>query len=114
MTQLQTGGVGLIDEFNTTLPTLVCHERIRLFQNPMTNPGHAQLIFTAHDTNFLSGALLRRNQVWFTETDHEGATRVYALGDIKVRPTDNLARGYLTGRFGAVPCVGQGLDRPIR
>lgn len=110
LVQLQSGGVVLVDELNTTLHPLVCRELIRLFQNPVTNTGHAQLIFTTHDTNLLSGSLLRRDQVWFTEKDNEGTTHVYALSDIKVRSTDNLERGYLTGRFGAVPFVGHGFD----
>jgi AAA15 family ATPase/GTPase len=110
LVKLQQGGLVIVDELNTTLHPLVCRELIRLFQNPATNPGRAQLIFTTHDTNLLTGSLLRRDQIWFTEKDNQGATHVYALSDIKVRATDNLERGYLMGRFGAVPFVGCGLD----
>lgn len=108
--RLHTGGTVLIDELNTALHPLVSRELIKLFQNPITNPGRAQLIFTTHDTNLLTGSLLRRDQIWFAEKDAEGATHLFSLSDIKVRSTDNIERGYLMGRFGAIPFVGCGLD----
>lgn len=108
--RLHEGGIVLVDELNTALHPLVSRELIRLFQNPVTNPGRAQLIFTTHDTNLLSGSLLRRDQIWFAEKDPEGVSHIYSLSDIKVRSTDNIERGYLMGRFGAIPFVGCGLD----
>lgn len=107
--RLANGGVLMVDELNSALHPLVSRELIRLFSSPTTNPGRAQLIFTTHDTNLLSGGLLRRDQVWFVEKDPRGASHIYALSDIKVRANDNLERGYLMGRFGAVPFVGCGL-----
>ncbi|WP_271007248.1 AAA family ATPase [Paucibacter sp. B51] len=107
--RLGSGGLLIVDELNSALHPLVSRELIRLFSSPVTNPGKAQLIFTTHDTNLLSGGLLRRDQVWFTEKDPTGATHVYALSDIKVRANDNLERGYLMGRFGAIPFMGCGL-----
>lgn len=108
--KLHAGGTILIDELNTALHPLVSRELIKLFQNPITNPGKAQLIFSTHDTNLLTGALLRRDQVWFAEKDSQGCSHLYSLSDIKVRATDNIERGYLMGRFGAIPFVGCGLD----
>lgn len=108
--KLNEGGIVLVDELNTALHPLVSRELIKLFQNPVTNPGHAQLIFTTHDTNLLTGALLRRDQIWFAEKDDEGATHTYSLSDIKIRAKDNIERGYLMGRFGAIPFMGCGLD----
>lgn len=108
--KLHAGGTILIDELNTALHPLVSRELIKLFQNPITNPGKAQLIFSTHDTNLLTGALLRRDQVWFAEKDEQGRSHLYSLSDIKVRATDNIERGYLMGRFGAIPFVGCGLD----
>ena len=49
---------------------------------------------------------LRRDQVWLTEKDDEGATRLYPLTDFKPRKGENLERGYLQGRYGAIPVLG--------
>jgi AAA15 family ATPase/GTPase len=70
------------------------------------NPHGAQIIFTTHDTNILDRASLRRDQIWFTEKDAEGGTHLYPLTDFKPRKNENLERGYLQGRYGAVPFIG--------
>ena len=107
--RLQDGGVLIIDELNVALHPLVSRELIGLFSNPQTNLGKAQLIFSTHDTSILTSGLLRRDQIWFAEKDKSGATSVYPLSSIKVRTTDNWERGYITGRFGAIPFFGANL-----
>ena len=49
---------------------------------------------------------LRRDQVWLTEKDTEGATVLYPLTDYKPRMAENIERGYLQGRYGAIPFLG--------
>jgi len=83
---------------------------IALFSSPATNPRGAQLIATTHDTNLLRSAHLRRDQVWLTEKDPEGATHLYPLTDFRTRKEDNLERGYLQGRYGAIPFAGRPSD----
>jgi len=104
--RLSMGGVLVVDELNTTLHPLVTRELIRLFSDPKTNPGRAQLLFSTHDTNILAGRILRRDQIWFTEKDVAGSTHIYSMAEIKVRAGDNLEAGYLAGRFGAIPYFG--------
>ena len=83
---------------------------VGLFNSPKTNPHDAQILFTTHDTNLLGNTLgeplLRRDQIWFTEKDKDGATRLYPLTDYKPRKSENLERGYLQGRYGAIPYLG--------
>lgn len=56
--------------------------------------------------------MFRRDQVWFTEKNPEGATDLYSLQDIKgVRSEDPREKGYLRGRYGAIPFFSQ-LDFP--
>ena len=50
--------------------------------------------------------MLRRDQVWFTEKDTAGQTHLYPLTDIRTRKGDNIEKGYLQGRFGAIPFAG--------
>lgn len=101
---LDKGRVLVIDELNASLHTKVCEALINLFSSKMTNPHNAQLIATTHDTNILSINSLRRDQVWFVEKDEGGATCLYPLTDISTRKGDNLEKGYIQGRFGAIPC----------
>jgi hypothetical protein len=103
---LEAGGTVCIDELDASLHPLLAIEVVRLFNNPKRNPRGAQLIFTTHDTNLLDSSLLRRDQIWFTEKDSAGSTHLYPLSDFKPRKNENLGRGYLQGRYGAVPFVG--------
>jgi len=100
------GGVLCVDELDASLHPLLALEIVRLFNDPKLNPRGAQIIFTTHDTNILDRASLRRDQIWFTEKDSEGGTHLYPLTDFKPRKNENLERGYLQGRYGAVPFLG--------
>jgi hypothetical protein len=48
-----------------------------------------------------------RDQVWFVEKDAENATRLYPLSDYKPRKGEALQKGYLYGRYGALPFPGE-------
>lgn len=104
---LKEGSVLLVDELEASLHPALASELIRLFNDPESNPRNAQLIFTTHDTNLLSPSdgerQLRRDQIWFTEKGTHGVTHLYPLTDFKPRNDENLERGYLQGRYGAVP-----------
>jgi uncharacterized protein len=110
-TSLLGGTMLLIDELESSLHPLLGLAIIKLFNNPVSNPNNAQLLFTTHDTNLLGTSLgdppLRRDQIWFTEKDDEGGSRLYPLTDYKPRKEENLERGYLQGRYGAIPFLGE-------
>lgn len=106
---LRHGRLLVVDELDAKMHPLISQHIIKLFSNERTNPHHAQLLFTTHDTNLLSSHLLRRDQIWFTEKDKTEATDLYSLMHIvlpdgsKPRGDGNLERNYIKGRYGAVP-----------
>lgn len=107
---LDLGGLLLVDELESSLHPSLGSAIVKMFNSPKTNPNNAQIVFTTHDTNLLGTTLgeppLRRDQVWFTEKDKEGASKLYPLTDYKPRKAENLERGYLQGRYGAIPFLG--------
>lgn len=103
---LANGQVLVIDELDGSLHSLLTYEIIKLFNNPIANPHHAQLIFTTHDTNLLDNQLLRRDQIWFVEKDRQGMSELYSLAEFKVRNDKAYERGYIQGRYGAIPYLG--------
>lgn len=107
---LNRGSSLIIDELDVSLHTQACEAIIAMFSLPELNPKGSQLIATTHNTNLLNPKLLRRDEIWFTEKDPEGATQVYPLTDIRTRHGDNLEKGYLQGRYGAVPYLGDAAD----
>jgi uncharacterized protein len=107
---LQKGVTLVIDELDTSLHTLLVRELVRLFHRPEINTGGAQLIFTTHDTSLLDApGLFRRDQVWFVEKDRDQASELVSLSEFSPRKNEALERGYLMGRYGAVPFLDQSL-----
>lgn len=100
---LRNGRALIVDELDSSLHTLLVRRLIGMFQNPKLNPHGAQLIFSTHDTSLLDQTLFRRDQIWFTEKDSSQATKLYPLSDFSPRNKEALERGYLAGRYGAVP-----------
>lgn len=100
---LDKGLTFLIDELDSSLHPLLVRRLVELFHSPQLNPNGAQLIFSTHDTSLLDPDLFRRDQVWFVDKDREQASRLYPLTDFSPRKNENMGRGYLIGRYGALP-----------
>ncbi len=104
---LQKGEVLVIDELDARLHPLMTRNIIELFNSQKTNPKNAQLIFTTHDINLLSYKFLRRDQIWFTEKNHQGATDLYSLVEFAdINNNNTLEKDYIQGRYGAIPFIG--------
>lgn len=108
---LDNGKVLIIDEFDKSLHPFLVKYIVEIFNDLEINKNGAQLIFNTHDTNLLDLELLRRDQIWFTEKNSEdGSTTIYPLDDFSVRKTENVEKGYLLGRYGAIPFLENNLD----
>lgn len=100
---LKHGRLLIVDELDSSLHPLLVRRLVRMFHQPELNPHGAQLLFTTHDTSLLDRTLFRRDQIWFTEKDRDQATRLYPLTDFSPRESEAWEKGYLIGRYGAVP-----------
>lgn len=96
----------IVDEFDSKMHPMLTERVISLFNSKDTNPQGAQLIFTAHDSNLLSTGSFRRDQIWFTEKDRLGASNIFSLAEYKVRSGASFEKGYLAGKYGATPIIG--------
>lgn len=105
---LSHGWTLFVDELELNLHPLLSRRLIELIHSRKVNKAGAQLIFATHDTTLLDPELFRRDQIYFTEKGDDGATTLYSLADYKertVRKGEALQKGYLAGRYGAVPIV---------
>lgn len=101
---LARGSVVVIDELGASLHPTLLQSLLDAFHSPETNPKGAQLLFSTHDTSLLTEKTLRRDQLWFTEKDRDGASSLYSLADFETGKTDeSVALSYLRGRYGAIP-----------
>jgi AAA15 family ATPase/GTPase len=99
----------LIDEIDRSLHPLLAKKFIEFFLCACATK-RGQLIVTTHESNLMNLDLVRRDELWFTEKSPQGITSLYSLADFKVRTDLRIDKGYLQGRFGAIPFLGN-LDR---
>ncbi|MBQ9283310.1 MAG: ATP-binding protein [Treponema sp.] len=92
----------VVDEFDLSLHT----ELAEFIINMVHASKGAQLLFTSHNTNLIDVKKFRRDQICFTNKRDDGSTEFYSLFDFKdFRENMDAEKGYLQGRFDAVPYV---------
>lgn len=100
---LKKGLTLIVDELDNSLHPLLVRRLVELFHSSSINSQGAQLIFTTHDTSLLDPDLFRRDQIWFVEKDRDQSSKLYPLSDFSPRKNEAFERGYLMGRYGAIP-----------
>ncbi len=106
-TILEKGQTLVIDEMDTSLHPMMMRFVIGIIHNQQLNRHGAQMILTTHDSSMLDNSLLRPDQIWFVEKDSLQATQLYPLTDFIPRQNESLQKGYLDGRYGALPCLSE-------
>ncbi len=109
LTVVENGQVICVDELETSLHPSLAAELLRLLFKLTNAQSRSQLLFTTHNPLLLDMTLLRRDQIWFADKNQAGESYLYPLTDYKPRADESLVRGYLSGRYGAVPFIPHGL-----
>lgn len=100
----EKGKTLILDEIDKSMHPSLVKFIMNLFRDPDINKAGAQLIVTTHETGILTLDMFRRDQIYFTEKDSKtGVTDLYSLDEFSVRKTENIEKGYLMGRYGAIP-----------
>ena len=101
---IKTGKTIFVDELEKSLHPSLSKLIIEIFKNSNTN--HGQLVFSTHSTNLLDLDLFRKDQIFFVEKNPKtGVSDLYSLSDFRIRKTDNIEKGYLLGKYGAIPYI---------
>ena len=95
----------VVDELDASLHPFLLRMLVELMFLPKMDERSGQLIFNTHDTTLMDPTLLRRDQIWFVEKDERGASRLSSLLEYSPRKDEALQRGYLAGRYGALPLL---------
>ena len=98
------------DEVSASLHPRLLDNLIRAFNDTPNDRLRSQLIFATHDTALFESRdglppALRRDQVYFTKKDSQGASELYSLTEFKddARAVHNIRKRYLSGLYGAIP-----------
>jgi len=103
MDVLYNGQLLIIDEFERSLHPILVRYLIKFFNDPEYNKNGAQLIFATHVPYLLHPNILRRDQIWFAEKKKDQSTELRSLYEYRARKDENIEKGYLAGRYGAIP-----------
>jgi hypothetical protein len=97
----------LLDGFDTSLHSILSGFILDLIHASDSS----QFLFTSHDTNLIDMDTLRRDQILFVRKRDDGSSEVYSLYDFKdFRENMDARKGYLQGRFDAVPIIDSSIE----
>lgn len=72
------------------------------------NTDGAQIIFTTNDVDLMNE--LRNDQIYLVDKNKgDRALELYAMSDFSLRNAENIRKGYLAGKYGAIPFLGDGV-----
>jgi AAA15 family ATPase/GTPase len=92
----------IIDEIDQSLHPALLKALVHKIMADQTTKG--QLIFTTHESNLLDLDIFRQDEIWFTEKERASScSHLYSLSEFKPRYDLDIRKGYLKGRFGAIP-----------
>lgn len=97
--------VYVIDEIDRSLHPMLTLKLLEMYNNLLRDNSQMQLICTTHESNLLSTAPIRLDEIWFVEKDKQGESHLSSLCEYK--PRENIQKGYLNGRYGAIPFFGE-------
>ena len=105
LSALDRGKTLVLDEIESSLHPLLVRHILDLFFSPATNLRGAQILFSTHNTSLMDKDLLRRDQIWLTDKGADQATILASLSEYSPRKNEAFEKGYLEGRYGALPVL---------
>lgn len=100
---LKSDAVFIVDELDRSLHPLLSKFFVCTFLDVSKN---TQLIFTSHDKGLQDQNIFRKDEIWYLEKNSRGYSTLKSLSEYKdVRKDLDIEKGYMAGRFGAIPMV---------
>ena len=93
----------VIDELDRSMHAQLTRAFLEYFFSCSTS--RSQILATTHELDLLDLDLLRKDEIWFVEKDRASASHLYSLEEFKPRYDKDIRKGYLQGRFGAIPII---------
>lgn len=104
---LQNGFTLVVDELHNSLHPLAMKKIVKTYKSNKLNKNKAQFIFTTHETNIMDD--MNKDQLWLVEKNRMGETNIKSIDEFKTERTGSYSGRYLSGRYGAVPNIGEDL-----
>lgn len=94
----------VVDEIDQSMHTLMIQALVKSYLASCNENTRSQLIFTTHNVMLMDQEIFRRDEIWVTERQNEGQSKLYSFAEFKdVRSDKKLRKSYLQGRMGGIP-----------
>lgn len=94
-----TESLVVIDEVENSMHPVLIKEFLTKF---MEQDFKGQILMTTHESHLLDQNIYRQDEINFI-TNKDFKADIYRLSDFDIRTEINIEKGYLNGRFGAIP-----------
>lgn len=99
--------VYLIDEIDRSMHPLLTKKLLEVFiEKRQALQSKGQFICSTHEDYMIDMKLFRSDEIWFVQKSKQGVSKIYPLSDFVVRYDVDIKKGYLNGRFGGIPFLG--------
>jgi hypothetical protein len=107
LSAIENGKLLLVDEFDLSLHPLVARYLMQLINDPKISDRGAQLLLTSHNTTLMDVNVLRRDEIWLMALGENEASRLTPVWRSALPPRKHelIGKGYLRGRYGAIPDI---------
>ncbi len=93
-----------IDELDCRLHPFLAEFLLKLHLG--NNKHNSQLLVTLHEFYLMNSNIWRSDEIWLTEKRINGSSDLYSLYQFRPRFDKDLQNGYMQGRYGAIPMLG--------
>ena len=98
--------VCVVDEIDRSLHPILIMQMIENYLLSCSAATRSQLLLTTHNTYLMDQQLFRRDEMWLTERDADGASTLRSISEYKdVRFDKDIRKSYLLGHLGGIPHV---------
>jgi AAA15 family ATPase/GTPase len=98
--------VVIIDEIDRSMHTLMIQSLIQAYLASCNANNRSQLVFTTHNVMLMDQDIFRRDEIWVTERQSQGQSKLYSFAEFKdVRSDKQIRKSYLQGRMGGIPNI---------
>jgi AAA15 family ATPase/GTPase len=98
--------VFVVDEIDRSLHTLLIRQLLEAYLGVCKPESRTQLLLTTHNALLMDQHLLRRDEIWVTERDALGVSKLFSFSEYKdVRSDKDIRKSYLQGRMGGIPRI---------
>ena len=98
--------VFVVDEIDRSIHTLLMRKLLDAYLGSCSTDTRSQLLLTTHDALLMDQRLFRRDEMWVTERDADGASSLFSFSEYEGIDKDpDIRKSYLQGRLGGIPRI---------